>query len=54
MQEQAQKSYERYRERFSNDYNLTIEEATKYQAVKNYKEYLEEQHGVQICEKVGG
>lgn len=56
MQDKAQKKYERYRERFANDYGKTIEEATECQAVKNYKEYLEEQykeHGVQICEEVG-
>lgn len=56
MQEKAQKAYERYRERFAGDYGKTLEEATECQAVKNYKEYLEEQyaeHGVQICEKVG-
>lgn len=56
MQEKAQKKYERYRERFANDYGKTLEEATECQAVKNYKEYLEEQykkHDVHICEKVG-
>ena len=50
MQEQAQKSYEAYRERFANDYGKTIEEATECQAVKNYKEYLEQEHGVKIDE----
>lgn len=56
MQQKAQKAYERYRQRFANDYGLTIEQATEYQAVKNYKAYLEErykEHNVQICEKVG-
>ena len=55
-QEKAQKSYERYRERFANDYGVTIEQATEYQAVKNYKEYLEEEcmGKVKIVEKVGG
>lgn len=56
MQKKAQNAYEKYRERFANDYHLTLEEATEYQAVKNYKEYLEEQckeYGVKICEKVG-
>ncbi len=56
MQGKAQKSYEAYRERFANDYGKTIEEATECQAVKNYKEYLEEhykEYDVVICEKVG-
>ena len=56
MQEKAQKSYEKYRERFANDYGKTLEEATECQAVKNYKAYLEEhykEYDVVICEKVG-
>lgn len=56
MQEKAQNSYEEYRRRFANDYGLTLEEATEYQAVKNYKNYLEteyKKYNVQICEKVG-
>lgn len=55
MQEKAQKTYEKYRERFANDYGKTIEEATECQAVKNYKAYLEEQysaHGVKIREEI--
>lgn len=55
VQKKAQKSYESYRERFANDNRLTLEEATEYQAVKNYKEYLENEYaeyGIEICEEV--
>lgn len=53
MQAKAQESYERYRARFAHDYGKTIEESTECSAVKQYKVYLEKQHGVVICEKVG-
>lgn len=50
--ENAQEKYERYRRLFAETQNITIEEATKYQAVKSYKGWLEEKNGVVIDEKV--
>lgn len=50
MVEKQQRAYEDYRRKFAHDNGLTIEQATEYQAVKNYKEYLETEHGVVIKE----
>ena len=47
---EAQKAYYEYRRKFAHDRKISIEEATNYQAVKNYKEYLEQEHKVKICE----
>ena len=49
-QERWQTAYNEYKERFACDRGITIEEATEYQAVKNYKEYLEKEHCVVIKE----
>ena len=50
MSEKQQRAYEDYRRKFAHDNGLTIWQATEYQAVKNYKEYLEAEHGVVIKE----
>ena len=47
---QQQIAYEEYRRKFAICYGITIEEATEYQSVKNYKEYLETEYGVVIRE----
>lgn len=49
-QEQCQKAYEEYRRKFASDREITEEQATAYQAVKNYKEYLEKEYNVAINE----
>ena len=45
-----QKAYDEYRRKFAKDNGLTIERATEYQAVKNYKAYLEDEYGAVIKE----
>ena len=47
---EAQRAYNEYRRKFAQDRNISIEEATDYQAVKNYKQYLEKEHNVVIVE----
>ena len=46
----CQSAYEEYRRKFARDNKITIEQATEYKAVKNYKEYLETEHDVVIIE----
>lgn len=47
---EAQIAYNKYRRKFAHDRNISIAEATDYQAVKNYKEYLEKEYDVKIVE----
>ena len=44
--------YEEYRRKFAQAYHLSLEEATQYQVVKQYKKWLEEEYYVAIDEKV--
>ena len=47
---EAQKAYNEYRQRFAHYRKISIKDATDYQAVKNYKKYLEEEYNVKISE----
>ena len=47
---ESQIAYNEYRRKFARDRKITIDEATNYQAVQNYKEYLEEEHEGKIVE----
>ena len=49
-QERWNKAYNEYKEKFARDRGITVEEAAQYQVVKNYKDYLEKEHGVEIFE----
>ena len=49
--ERWQTAYNEYRRKFAHDRKITVEQATEYQAVKNYKAFLEAEHGVVIMER---